>query len=69
MAHAAEEKLAPVGAGFINRTIVGGTAAALLKGAVWGNAVALSQALGAFVRRPASTLIMAGRFLNIHTCD
>jgi hypothetical protein len=47
MAAVVEEKLAPVDARFINRTVVGTTTANIVKAAVWGNAFALSQAFGA----------------------
>lgn len=47
MAHA-EEKLPVVNSAFISRTFVGPTAGNILKGMLFGNAVALSQALGEF---------------------
>ena len=46
MATTATEKYDPIDSSFIKRTIVGGTAASVLKGLIWGNAVAISQSLG-----------------------
>lgn len=48
MATAATEKFDPIDSSFIKRTIVGGTAASILKGIVWGNAVAISQSFGKY---------------------
>lgn len=44
----AEEKLPAVDTKFIDRTLIGGGAATAIKGLIWGNAVAISQAIGVY---------------------
>jgi hypothetical protein len=43
----ATASLPPVDSAMIKRTVLGATAVAVLKGTIWGNAIALSQAAGA----------------------